>query len=95
MCYAEAVGQPDRCPRRFQVRVTISKAIANEYIGRFPDGIPIALHTPGNHYLNEQLARVVLADAEFNADAKNGPEYMPSGTRRAYAALAAQIRALL
>lgn len=37
----------------------------------------------------------ILADCQFNGDAKCGPEEMPGGTRRAYRALATQLRETL
>ncbi|WP_186261461.1 hypothetical protein [Burkholderia gladioli] len=42
--------------------------------------------------VTHDVARQILADCEFNADAQSGPESMPPGTRRAYRALDAQIR---
>ncbi|KAF1003857.1 MAG: hypothetical protein GAK28_04320 [Luteibacter sp.] len=73
------------------VRVRISAAIDNEYANRAPDFLPLDKLDIGVCELTLAEAREVLADAEFNADIKGGPEEMPGGTRRAYAALVKQL----
>ena len=77
------------------VRIRIGKTIANEYVGRFPEDVPLQLHAAGWHVISLDEANVVLADAQFNADAKHGPEEMPSTVRRAYRGLAEQVGATL
>lgn len=74
------------------VRVRISAAIDNEYATRLPDSLPLDKLDIGVCELTLAEAREVLADAEFNADIKGGPQEMPRGTRRAYAALVKQLR---
>jgi hypothetical protein len=77
------------------VKVTISQTMRNEFWSRMPDHIPEVLFEVGRHSITEGEARTVLADAEFNADPENGPEDMPAGIRRAYIALAKQLRAAI
>lgn len=76
-------------PQIFTVR--ISATIVDEYASRCPDHIPEHLNRPGVHTLTLAQAHQVRNDAVFNADAKEGPEFMPPGTRAAYRALAAQL----
>lgn len=78
--------------------VKISATIQNEYWTRcvwenegweeFPD-------TTDRQHVSRETAMAMLDDASFQSDAKNGPEDMPPGTRRAYAALAKQLRKVL
>lgn len=80
-------------------RVNISPTIANEYISRcvwenegwecFPEQAGRML------YVSEDTARAMLADAEFQGDARRGPEEMPRGVRRAYQTLAQALREAL
>ena len=79
-----------------QLRVKVSAAIANEWSNRaITDVIP---DLPEFDYrgcvltVSISVAREILADCQFNGDAKRGPEEMPSGTRRAYRAMATQLR---
>lgn len=82
-----------------QLRVKISAAMANEWDSRaITDVIP---DLPAYEYsgcvltVPVSVAREILADCEFNGDAKRGPEEMPGGTRRAYRAMAKQLREAL
>jgi|HubBroStandDraft_5_1064220.scaffolds.fasta_scaffold307660_1 hypothetical protein len=82
-----------------QLRVKISAAIANEWSNRaIADVIP---ELPEYEYrgcvlsVPIRIAREILADCEFNGDVKCGPEEMSGGTRRAYRALATQLREAL
>ncbi|ASL48872.1 hypothetical protein bAD24_p00855 (plasmid) [Burkholderia sp. AD24] len=79
-----------------QLRVKVSAAIANEWSNRaITDVIP---DLPKFDYrgcvltVSISVAREILADSEFNGDAKRGPEEMQGGTRRAYRATATQLR---
>lgn len=83
-------------PQQGTVRIRISATIDNEYATRCPEELSALdkLNT-GICELTPAQALEVLADAEFNADRQGGPEYMPIGTRRAYRALAGQIRKAL
>lgn len=74
------------------MRVRITSTMAEQYMDRCPEGIPERLKTSGDHDLDEAEAREVRADAEFMADAKNGPEIMSIGLRSAYRALARQFQ---
>jgi len=76
-------------------KVKISATIANEFLSRYPDNISEKFFEVGVHDATDEELLVLLEDAEFNADAVNGPEEMPSGVRRAYRSLAAQIRKLV
>ncbi|MBU9200347.1 hypothetical protein KTD31_03140 [Burkholderia multivorans] len=78
------------------VRVKVSAAIANEWLGRgindvIPD-LPQYGPTAGVLQVRTSVANEILADCEFNGDSKGGPEEMPAGTRRAYRAPAKQLR---
>lgn len=78
------------------IRVRISAAIADEWAGRGIDdvipGVPRPAYGGGVISVSPEIAREILADCEFNGDTRSGPESMPDGTRRAYQALAAQLR---
>lgn len=81
------------------VPVRISRSIIDEYAGRAvfggDDEYPLVPSTAGVHLLPRTTVQAMLDDAIFNGDAAGGPEQMPAGTRRAYRALAVQLRALL
>lgn len=81
------------------VPVRISRTIVDEYCGRAVFGgdgeYPLVPSSAGRHLLPRATAQAMLDDALFNGDAAGGPEEMPAGTRRAYRALAGQLRALL
>jgi hypothetical protein len=70
------------------VRIKITPIIANEYMDRMTDEIPERLYQTGIYDLTAREAKAVKDDAEFMADAKNGPECMRPGLRSAYRALA-------
>lgn len=91
---ASAVVVPSPVEER-PVKVTITRAMRDEYWSRHPDEIPAVLFDEGAHCITLAEAKAVLADAAFNADSINGPETMPASTRRAYAALARQLRKAL
>jgi hypothetical protein len=77
--------------------VRISPTVDNDYANRCPDWLPAHVGE-GLCAVTLDVARQILADAEFNSD-KNavdvGPNAMPLKTFNAYAALAKQIRATL
>ncbi|NRF83814.1 hypothetical protein HQ619_07725 [Burkholderia gladioli] len=82
-----------------QLQVKVSATIANEWVGRcIRDVIP---NLPDFYHgrcvlaVTPDVARKILADCEFNGDAKSGPEEMPNGARRAYRAMAKQLREAL
>ncbi|MDK9702432.1 MAG: Eisosome component PIL1/LSP1 family protein [Sulfuritalea sp.] len=78
------------------ISLRISAAIADEWAGRGIDdvipGVPRPAYGGGVISVTPEIAREILADCEFNGDTRGGPESMPGGTRRAYQALAAQLR---
>ena len=78
--------------------VKISATIANEWISRgIRDVIPDLPDWNCNGCVLQLplgVAREVLSDCEFNGDHRSGPEEMPPGTRKAYRALAEQLRKL-
>jgi hypothetical protein len=78
------------------MKIKISKTIAEEWMSRgISDVIPELLEYPvsgGTIDVGLNVAKQIQADCEFNGDSRNGPEEMPGGTRRAYQALAAQIK---
>lgn len=82
-------------PQQGTVRIRISATIDNEYATRCPELSALDKLNTGICELTPAQALEVLADAEFNADRQGGPEYMPIGTRRAYRALAEQVRKAL
>jgi hypothetical protein len=81
------------------MKIRISSTIANEWDTRaITDVVPGLADLngyQGTHDMSPDLAREVLADCIFNGDSKSGPEEMPAGARRAYRALADQIRQAL
>lgn len=80
------------------IRIRISAAIAQEYVARCPDQLPLAKLVEGRVELTLDEARAVLDDAEHNSDTTAfdvGPYGMPLGTFNAYRALARQVRAAL
>ena len=74
------------------MKVRISGTIANDFMSRAPDHLPERLNEEGTHELTADEIRVLREDAEFQADTRNGPEYMEPGLRSAYRALAKQLR---
>ena len=82
------------------VQVRVSPTIANEYDTRGvfgPDDAdwPEVPGGAGVHSVPRATAQAMLADAEFNGDARQGPSEMPLAIGNAYRALAKQLRALL
>jgi hypothetical protein len=77
------------------MKLRIGATIANEWESRSIGGVIPALDgltiRTGTLEVSADVAREILADCKFNGDARNGPEYMDAGVRRAYRALAAQI----
>ena len=70
-------------------KIRISPAIANEFIGR---AVFEQFHAAGYYNVSWHELKLLRADAEFNADAKSGPEHMPAGARLAYRGLAQQLK---
>jgi hypothetical protein len=82
-----------------QLRLRVSATIADEWVSRcimdvIPE-LPDFYHGRCVLTVSPNVARQILADCEFNEDAKSGPEEMPGGTRRAYRAMATQLREAL
>jgi len=77
------------------MKLRIGRSIADEWASRSIGDVIPALDgltiRAGTLDVSADVAREILADCEFNGDARNGPEYMEAGVRRAYRALAAQI----
>lgn len=77
----------------------ITEAIADDWAVRcihdVIPGLPEFKSGASTLQVSATVMQEVLADAEFNADTREGPEYMQTGLRSAYRALAARIRILL
>jgi hypothetical protein len=77
------------------MKIRISPTIQNEYLTRCVwenEGWERFPETIGLHEVDEVTAKAMLDDAEFQEDWEHGPDQMPPGIRRAYAALATQLR---
>jgi hypothetical protein len=80
------------------IRVRISATIDNDYANRCPEWMQDVEIVEGANDVTISVARVMLADAEYNSDKSAfdiGPHDMPLGTFNAYRALAKQLRAAI
>lgn len=76
-------------------RVRVSRTIANEFADRCPEWVPDEMFEVGIASITVEAAKVLLGDAEYQSDKESGPDLMPEGVRRAYAALAKQLRSAI
>lgn len=73
--------------RSMAITIRISATIADEYMTR---GVYDFIGNRGTYRLTQEQAAELLADAKHNVF---DVDYMPGGTRRAYAALASNLMA--
>lgn len=86
-------------PNTTEIKIKVSSTIADEWSTRaihdvIPN-VPEFDYAGGELVVTTDVAREILADCDFNADRRAGPEEMPIGTRRAYRAMAEQVRKAL
>lgn len=75
------------------ITVRITPAVAAEYVSREIPERPFSLITdPGTYHFSPEEAASLLGDADYYSSTNGPGESLTFGQRRAYAALAAQLR---